>query len=57
MIDDRSSGVVVYSQAFDKVSHQRLMGNGKICEGKKEYCVENGFWGKMNTEVNHVSLL
>lgn len=57
MIDNRTSGDVVYLQAFDKVPHQRLMGKGKICGGKKEYCVENGLMGKMNSNGNHLSLI
>lgn len=51
MIDNRNSGDVVYSQAFDKIPHQRLMGRGKTCGGKKE----NGLLGKMNSKVNRLS--
>lgn len=53
MIDNRNSGDVVYSQAFDKIPHQRLMGRGKTCRGKKE----NGLLAKINSKVNRLSLL
>jgi len=50
MIDNKNSGDVLYSQAFDKIPHQRLMGRGNTCRGKKE----NGLLAKINSKVNRL---